>query len=315
MKQTCKNLLKVFVAVFPLFCLLVLASCTNAASPLKVSEFAKDIHKQRYPEVKPPESAPVLKWDFSKPGSLYAYDYIQKSRSTSQMDLGASAPGAPGNMGQEMDVHGELLIKSHGDHTAKMVLQNCKITTRYKFDKNKPEESMDLDNPPIVIDGMREDGSRNGGMCAPNLSLEDFFTLPARALKVGQSVTRPAEMPFNAYGSPLKVTGTARITLTRYVKIGKRICARLDVMTDISKLKVPPEIKGAYTCTVSGTGVFYFDVKARKFVSGEMASVMQIKGDNAAPQMKFSGHVSGVTPRRMKASMTNDSLVQMTLKD
>ena len=123
------------------------------------------------------------------------------------------------------------------------------------------------------------------------------------------------QVPFNAMGSLLYAQGRSRITLTRYVKIGKRTCAQLDVDTDISKLKVPSELKGEYKCSTKGTSVFYFDVTNRSFVSGAIALIMQFNIDAPMPQMRIPGEDAPDMPKRSKMSMTSDNLIRVKLKE
>jgi hypothetical protein len=134
-------------------------------------------------------------------------------------------------------------------------------------------------------------------------------------MEVGESVDIPAQMPFNAMGSLLYAKGFSRITLTRYVKIGERTCAQLDVDIDISNLEVPSDLKGEYKCWNKGKSVFYFDVDDRIFVSGTIAMLVQFSVDAPAPEIKVSGENMSDAPKRAKMSMASDSLIRVELKE
>jgi len=169
---------------------------------------------------------------------------------------------------------------------------------------------------PIVVQGMKEDGSGSFGDTSQDMFLKMLFPLPTKALKVGESVDVPAQRPFNVMGSLLQVKGRFRITLRRYVKMGTRTCAQLDIDTDISDLKVPSELKGEYKCSAKGTAVLYFDVANRSFVSGTIALIIQLSVDSPRPEMKISGEdAPDNMPKRSKMSMASDNLVRVTLQE
>ena len=168
--------------------------------------------------------------------------------------------------------------------------------------------------PPFVVQGMKEDGSGSFGNSSQDMLLKMLFPLPPKSINVGESVDVPAQMPFNAMGSVLNVTGRSRITLTQYVTIDGRTCAQLDVDTDISKLKVPSELKGEYKCSTKGTSVFYYDVADRSFVSGTIALIMQFSIDAPMPQMNIPGEDTSDMPKRSKMSMVSDNLIKVKLK-
>mgnify|MGYP006293104849 CR=1 FL=1 len=134
---------------------------------------------------------------------------------------------------------------------------------------------MEQQAPPLVMQGLKEDGTGSIGNSSQDMLLKMLFPLPPDSLQVGESVDIPARMPFNAMGSPLEVNGRSRIALTRYVQAGNRTCAQLDVDIDISELDVPEELDGEYQCTVKGRSRFFFDVNSRSFVSGTIAMLMQ----------------------------------------
>ena len=145
--------------------------------------------------------------------------------------------------------------------------------------------------------------------------LKMLFPLPSKPIKIGESVDVPAQIPFNAMGSLLQVTGHSRITLTQFVKIGGRTCAQLDVDIDISQIEVPTELKGEYKCSSRGASIFFFDIDSRSFVSGTIALIMQFSINTEMPQVKISGDNVPDMPRRSKMSMMSDNLIRVKLKE
>ncbi len=325
MKKNCSYILKgafsPVILVLP--AILLCISCSreqadtdesyrNAESNLEgVSRFLPEIKKEKYKKVDPPLAAPVFRWDFSNARVLHTYAYEQEVRG--ETDMGVSSSGKSGAMKQNMSAKGVLLVKSQGDSTAELVPKDTKMSAKMDFGKDDPK-TMEQQMPPFVVQGMKEDGSGSFGNSSQDMFLKMLFPLPSKSLKVGESVDVPAQMPFNAMGSVLRVTGRSRITLTQYVRIGQRTCAQLDVDTDISTLKIPTELKGEYECSSKGTSVFYFDVKDRSFVSGTIAFLIQFSIDAPMPQMKISGEEAPDMHKRLKMSMVSDNLIKVKLK-
>lgn len=279
------------------------ASCaveTDASGA--ASQFAKEATKKKYKETDPPSAAALFRWDFSKAHVVHAYDYEQEVWKKTYKE-------------QKMSTKGTLLIKSQGDSTAELVLKEMKMSMEIMDMRKGEPRTIEEHIPSSVVQGMKKDGSGSFGNSSQGMILKMLFPLPPKVLKVGESVDVPAQMPFNAMGSMLQVTGNSRITLTRYVKIGKNTCAQLNVDTDISQLKVPPELKGEYKYSTKGTSVFYFDVANRSFVSGTIVLLIQFSIDAPMPQMKISGGDAPDMPKRYKMSMKSDNLIRVKLKE
>jgi hypothetical protein len=291
-------------------CAASFAAETN--QPAAASQFANQVAQEKYKQAKPPLAAPVFRWDFSKSNVVYTYAYEQQARS--KTDMGGPSGGSSADMGQEMSAKGMLLVKSQGDGTANLVLKDMKISLNMDLGEEEPR-TMEQQSPPLVVQGMKEDGSAPFGNSSQDMFLKVLFPLPPKALEVGESVDVPAQMPFNAMGSVLQVTGRSRITLTQYVTIGDRTCAQLDVDTDISHLDVPKELEGEYTCSSKGTSVFYFDVASRSFVLGTIAYIMQFSIDAPMPQMDIPGEDIPEMPERSKMSMVSDNLIRVKLEE
>ena len=307
-QKTCRAVIAMLLAMG-----LCSISCSKETdTTARASQFAKEITTEKYKATDPPSADPIFRWDFSKAQAVYTYAYEQEVRN--KTDMGSSFGGKSGDMGQEMSANGLLLIKSQGDSTAELVMKDIKMSAKVDMGTGEPK-TMEQQMPIFVVQGMKEDDSGSFGNSSQDMLLKMLFPLPPKPLKVGASVNVPVQMPFNAIGSMLQVTGRSRITLTRYVKIGEHTCAQLDVDTDISKLKVPTELKGEYKCSTKGTSVFYFDIVSRSFVSGTIAMLIQFSIDAPMPQMKISGEDAPDMPKRSKMSMTSDNLIRVKLKE
>ena len=243
------------------------------------SQFYPRVRKMRkkHEPTDPPEETPDFRWDFSRK-LTHRYDYRQLMKSTSDMGGGAGK-----GMDHTVAVEGDMLVKSQGDGTAKLVLQNLKMKLKMSTGQDKEPQTREMQAPPIVVPKMKEDGSAEFGKNSTQSLLKVLFSLPPEPLEVGESVRAPMKMPFNAAGSPLLVKGHIDLKLARYVQIGGHKCAELRGRFDISKLDVPEEMEGQYNVSLEGAGVYYFAAKDRKFVSAAVATVMKIKADVPAP--------------------------------
>jgi hypothetical protein len=91
--------------------------------------------------------------------------------------------------------------------------------------------------------------------------------------------TSDLSFPFNTYGSPLTVRGTAKVTFAGFAKISERTCAVLDVVFDVSQLEVPPELPGSYRASLSGTSELCFDLDEHTVVHETAELAMSMKAD------------------------------------
>lgn len=278
--------------------------------PVGTSRFNGEIEKAKakYQKTAPPTKPPVFAWDFSNK-DVHEYAYQQDMRVKGKIN----DPRADrlGDMEPRTSFEGPLLIKSQGDGTANVVLKDLQLTVTANI-PGKTVEPMTHTVPPIVIKGMKEDGSGPFGDINVTMSLPMLFPLPTRPIKVGETVDVPAKMPFAFMGHLTQVKGRYRITLGRYVKIGKRLCAEFDVDTDISEIDAPAELEGEYKCVVKGTSVFYYDVANRSVVSGTLAILTQTGVDAPMGRMKIA---EKDVPDRLKMFSVTDGLLRLKPKE
>ncbi|MCK5708522.1 MAG: hypothetical protein KAI43_12810 [Candidatus Aureabacteria bacterium] len=277
-------------------------------------QLINEIKEEMYSDAEAPEGEPVFLWDFSKK-NVYGYDFEQMTKNSMDMGEGGKLNSKPGEMDQTMSAKGDLFIKSQGDGTADLVLKDLKASMKMNMGNNQEPRTMEQAMPPFVAQGIKEDGTGPFGNSSQDLFLKMLFPLPTKTLRLGESIDIPAQMPFNAMGSMLMVKGRSKITLKRYVKIGKRTCAELNVDIDISDLNVPSDLEGEYKCSTKGTSVFYFDTESRCFISGYTAMVMQFSVDAPMPKMNISGEKESNMPKRTKMSMISDNLIKVKLKE
>jgi hypothetical protein len=275
---------------------------SGPAAPLsKDIKFISEIGRKSYPEATAPEPAPLLNWDFSKK-QAHVYDYVQKAVNRSNM------MGGLADTDQSIDGTLSLLVRSKGDGTATVVMKDTQMSMTVDGEK----KAMRSNFPPMAVQGMKEDGSMRTGNSSTELLLKMLSPLPTKPLKPGESVALPASMPFNIMGSVLEVTGTATVTLTGYVSINGRTCARLDTDIDISKLDVPEDLEGSYECFAKGKSVSYFDVQARSFVNLELAMTMAFSTETPSPKIEMDDEAGPDMPDTMEVSMQVNTLIRVS---
>ncbi len=302
-----RHLLIAWVMVMSL--VLSFPSCSKKTDTSdKTADIAGEKTGQSYAEAAPPLTEPVFRWDFSKPGTVYQYTYDQdvRSRRTPETPINRKS----GNMTQEMITRGILVVNVHNNRTAELILKdmNALVSMDTGEEKSKPVAQP---LPDFAVQGLKEDGSGIRGQKGQDMLIRTLFPLPPKPLKVGEFIDIPEQIPFMTTEKELKIKGHSRITLSRYVKIGDRTCARIDVDTDISEITVPPDLKGKYTASVKGNATFYFDVADRIFMSGK--TNVQMAYDIETPATTAAGKNDPAQAGGDRITMDSDNTVRVKL--
>lgn len=256
------------------------------------------LKRDAYPELPAPAEAREFRWNFST-DTAYAYDYLQKVNMHSEM--GRSG----GSAVQKMRGTGKMLVKSQGDGTARMVIQDLEV--QMEMAGSEPQF---MPAQVIVVPGVREDGSVEGSLNQQQMIVELLFPLPNKPLTAGRSDSIRASMPFNAMGSLLEVTGKSVVTLAGYFDVDGRKCARFDVDTEITDVEIPPEMEGEYSATLKGRSVHYFDIEERAFVSGRLAFLMTLHITTEVP--RSVQEMGGDVPSDITIKMESDNYVEVS---
>jgi len=274
------------------------------------SDFLDQIDLETYPSLPPPMQAPLLRWDFSG-DKVYPFDFSQKIIMENEMDDMSGNENRQTST-QRMEGYGKLSLKSEGNNVARFVLEDLTMSMEISVPDSDEPKVMKSQAPPMVIQGIKEDGSMKLGNSAQELLFKTLFPMPPTPLKIGEAVSVPAQMPFNAMGSLLYVTGNSEIKLADYVQINGKTCAKLKTEIDISTLNVPEEMKGNYKCQVKGRSIFYFNIEDRHFMSGRVAMLMSIRVEAPTPKMDFPQEMNkGDVPETIKMAMDSDNYISV----
>jgi len=284
----------------------------NKAIPLLPanSSFLDQIDLENYPSLPSPEHPPLLRWNFSGE-KVYPYDFMQKVIVTSEMD-GIFVGKTEQSNSQIMKGKGKLSLKSEEHSIARCVLEDLTIRMEINLPDCDEPEITQMQAPPMVIEGIKEDGSMEIGNSSQELLFKTLFPIPPIPMEIGNSVTVPVQMPFNAMGSLLHVIGSSEIKLVDYVQIDGKTCAKLETEIDLSTLNVPVEMKGDYQCQVKGRSIFYFNIENRHFMSGKVALLMRIRVVAPTPKMNFPpGKNENAIPETIKMAMDSDNFLSV----
>jgi hypothetical protein len=217
------------------------------------------IPQEHYPEVIEPLD-PVLKHDLSHAGPS-TYVHWQKDVTIRN--------GSP--------VHttllkGQLVLEKLGDGTASLSGKNAEAMLRNEGPKGASVRPQTIKVPDLSLKGLKEDGSWESDQLRRGLIFDVVFPLPSKLLGVGETAKSQSRYQIDVSGVGIWVTSEKDITLTRYVQIGKRVCAQLDVAIKIFSDDTP-DVKESERSRLSaqGVGLYYFDVSARKFIFSAIA--------------------------------------------
>lgn len=270
--------------------------------------FLSRIDLDGHPAVAAPVEPVLPRFDFSG-DKLYAFDYHQ--RVIHRMDM-SGFPDKTGGTTQRLKGAGLLLVKSKGDGTGTLLLKDMTLTMSMEMKDGRPDKTASMQSPTLAVPDVKEDGSMEGGASQAQPLLKLLFPMPPKALRAGESAEVPLRIPYNAMGSPLTAKGAATITLTGFVAIDGRPCARLESEIDVSQLDVPPELEGKHALSAKGKSVYYYDPTAREFVSGGIAVLMKLRSEGRMP--KFTppeGSKAPPMPETVTMSMFSDNLIRI----
>lgn len=278
------------------------------------SSFIDKIEVQSYEAVDPPNDAILYRWDFSD-NKEYSYKFIQKV--VTQNLMTGMGPDSKDTISlSKMSGDGKLSYKSEKNNTARFVLEDLRLKAEHSSDDpNAAPKTMEMKQPPMVLQGVKEDGNLIIPTSSQSLLLKLLFPLPEKPMKVSETTTVEANLPFNAMGSLLYIKGFSKITLTKCVRINGYRCAKFVSNIDISKMDIPPEIKGKFVAFAKGKSVFYFDIERRKFISGNLALLMAMDIETESPQMTYSDNKeqSQAQPKKVKLIMNGDNLISLDI--
>ena len=281
---------------------ILICGCGSTEQPLL-------LNIEQYPYAEAPSEAPILRWDFS---GYDQYRYLIEIDTSSVTNIDAGDLSDDNT--QTSTTEGNMVIKSQGDHTARIVLEKMEVTTDFSPDDGNDSDTSNMTGYTIVIQDMQEDGTLGSCNTSEEALVKLILPLPSTPLELGESVDVPVQVPFYAMGSLLPVKGQITITLQGYVSVNGQLCARLIGDIDISEMDIPEEIEGDYECIITGVSDYLFAVDSKKFILGEVAIVMKIEGDFAPVDVDPASEGFNI-PDRVKIGMEIEEYLKIQLSN
>lgn len=236
-----------------------------------------DLTQNDYPSVGKPTQGRDFRWDFSSTGE---HRYRIEQKQINHWRLDDSSDDSRGGDIQILEGAGDLIIRSQGDHTARLIVRDLEMhmyTESGNAAEDGPEHAVTQTIPPMVLQGMQEDGSLEICDASQEMMIKTLLPLPPSEVDIGESAVLPAQMPWDMMGSRLWVEGNITVKLVGYVDIDGRTCAHFRSIVDVSDLDIPEEIEGDYKCSVRGRSESFFSLETRSFVCCETVMVMAVE--------------------------------------
>ncbi len=224
-------------------------------------------------------TATVFRWDFSR---IRAHRYRYSSKSEVSQKGGLF--GKESSLDSFIAEDGFVIIDSRGRGTAKVMLGSVKQTVRVGDETTENNLSEQ-----VLFKHMPENGKIDTELNDPlNASVYAFFIVPETPLRVGESIDMTVEMSFREVGVLHKKNVQIHLKLTKYVRIGTHLCARLDGDVSIPASEAINAKGDKSNFSARGTWVAFFDIEDRRLLSGAVAFLMCNVAETKAPSNELS---------------------------
>ncbi len=313
MKRIAESVYCFITIMIIFFFFLPTVSALNSGEGLKPSSFLDLLETEDYPSYPNSDEAQLLRWDFSG-DKTYTFDYYQKGLASTDSNIFKNQQDSDTAVSTEG--RGKLSFKSQNNHTAHMVLEDFVITLFIPSGKDSDPRELKTNQSPVVVQGVKEDGSMQTSDNSYEILMKLFFPLPEKAVKPGEELITPVSIPFNFMGSPLNVKGKTSAALTDFVQINGKKCARLETVIDISEIEIPEELEGESKCIFRGNSVSYFNMDDNCFMEGKLVLKISISIDVPTPGMTVDGKENKMEmPARMSMAMESDNFISIKFKE
>lgn len=247
------------------------------------SIFKNEIDRNKYTINKQPNGAKLFRWDFSNTNQ-YVYGYMKKSVINDFTNILGTESG---RNTREIILNARLFINSLGNQTADIVLKDLKTVVRYwkEEKKNKQTKTKLPSIPLIAITSIDERGLKKDEIKNDHSFTDLLFPLPNKPLKLREQTAIDRSVPIAINNKIFTIVGKLKITLTDYVNINGRNCARFE---SIANIKNTINLNGKDNkCAIKAHTVYYFDIEDRCLVSGGSALLISIRYEDTATRQKF----------------------------
>jgi len=156
----------------------------NLPSITEISSFSDKIDLENYPSLPPPEKAKFIRWDFTE-GKVYPYDFRQETVVTNEIHDMFTTEGAQTNS-HTMEGKSRVSLKSEQNRVARLVMDNLTLNVSFKRSDNDKRDTKQIQPPPMVIQGIKEDGRMEIGNSSQELLIKNLVPHPADTFGAGK---------------------------------------------------------------------------------------------------------------------------------
>lgn len=223
----------------------------------------------------------LLRWDFHNSDTrVYRFSQTTESSSSTNLPLQDSADLVEDRAIYRSVVNGDLVITSHGDGTAGFSLEDIAMNV-FRIDELSGVvlDSMEEVVEPMVLENIGENGQ---ALVSNELSSQFFdylFPLPSDTLAPGESEEKELLVPVNSIGFMIMVGGKSTTTFKEVTRHKGRLCAVIELDLLLDQLDTTQTAGTDLQYSRSGHSTFYFDLKEREFVSGNVRMINTLAMD------------------------------------
>ncbi len=238
--------------------------------------FLDQIDRNDYIVNKQMHDSKLIKWDFSNKNQ-YIYSYLKK---TIEDDFSNNFGIESGKNTTEVISNAKLVINSLGNQTADLVLKDIETVVTHWNGKEKKLPNI----PSTTIASIDEGGMKKDNNNNVVLFTELLFPLPNRELKIKENISIKKSIPIAINDKIFTVIGELLITLTEYVTINGRDCARFKVIADLTS---PYNLNGNCMCAIKTNTAYYYDIERHCLLAGGSAVLQSIRYKNPETEQEI----------------------------
>jgi hypothetical protein len=209
-------------------------------------------------------SCGVMKFDFSlKNDKMYSYHQVVVSDMMN------------GNMKQEINGTGKMIIRSLGDGIGEFIIDDMTITTKSVIHGKLNEAT--AKQPAMVVQGIKPDGSNAVKNSSGESLVSMVYPVNGKDVILGKAMLVENKSPLNINGSQLILYGDSKLTPVRHVIYNGRSGVLFDYEIAMNKIDVPKEMANTVGKSyIVGAGQFVYDFKNNMIIVCKLAFVMKM---------------------------------------
>ncbi len=218
-------------------------------------------------------------WDFSEERTII-YSFIQIGEITNKSSIKNRTEFI------SVEAIGHIKVDVNENNLADLSLMDLEMKMITYNASGNSKDTVEMSPTPSMVKGMKPNG--NFVDQKHDLVFDLLFPLPTKKLAQNESDEVKMQIPFNVEGSQHFVNGQNTITFKGYEEVEGRKCAILEGVIDVSELDTTSELDEGYNCSMTGTGMYYFDLNNGHYVGADINIIMVTMFKNNSDFETFS---------------------------